>query len=146
MIFITADTFVVRVGYAVAQMPISSVAYIGQLVWGVIVAQVLAMTMPQFWYGEIEEKPSPAEASLESNLIYRLMPLVMVFAFILLIGIGLLSGGWQQTPVVVQMKNVAEASAASIPFSLETGQNLIVQLSEDPRMLVTDNPELLQVT
>lgn len=146
MIVTTADTFVVRVAFAAAQMPISTVAYIGQLGLGVIVAQVLAMTIPQFWYGEVEATPSPSEASLEANLIYRLMPLVVLFAFILLVGIGLLLVDGDKRQLVAQMENVAEAAAASIPFSLETGQNLIVQLSEDPRMLETDDPELLQGT
>jgi two-component system NtrC family sensor kinase len=143
MIFITEDTFVVRLGYAVAQMPISSVVYIAQLVFGALVAQGLMIMLPQHWSGESHQTPSPAEASLESNLVYRLMPLVIVFAFILLIGIGMLLVDGNKRQLVAQMKNVAEASAATIPFSLETGQNLIVQLSEDPRLLNTDDPEIL---
>ncbi|MBN2044861.1 MAG: HAMP domain-containing protein [Anaerolineales bacterium] len=144
MVYITSGAFVVRLGYALAQMPTNAVAFIGTLILGAIVAQVLYFSMPQYWLGEIKETPSPAEASLESNLVYRLMPLVIIFSCVLLVVIGWFWVDGFKRQLVSQMENVAEASAATIPFSLETGQNMIVRLAEDPRILETDDPELLQ--
>ncbi|MGD2027715.1 MAG: HAMP domain-containing protein, partial [Anaerolineales bacterium] len=133
------DSFAVRLDYALSLLPGISIAFAGQLLMGVVFAQVIALVAPQVWRGERDLAPSPAEVSLEAGLVYRLAPLGGLFAFLVLIVIGIFIFNANQQRLAVQMRNVADASGGSIPFSLETGQNLIVQLAEDERLVEADD-------
>ncbi len=143
-ILVTGDVLVVRLDYAVSQLPVSLAAFAGQMAMGVLFAQVLAVLVPKYWSGTDAFEPSPSEASLESNLVYRLLPLVGVFSFLVLVGLGVLLAEQHRQQLIGQMEDVAQASAASIPFSLETGQNLIVQLAADPELLAAEDPVMAQ--
>ena len=143
-VLVTSDALVVRLGYAVSQLPVSWAAFAGQLAMGVAFVQVLALVLPQYWSGITAEEPSPVESSLEANLVYRMVPLVGVFALILLIILGALLASSNRRQLISQMENMAMSAGGSIPFSLETGQNLIVQLAEDSRLTETDDPEELE--
>lgn len=129
----------VRLDYALSLLPGISVAFAGQLLMGVVFAQVIALVAPQVWRGQKEFEPSPAEASLEGGMVYRLAPLGGLFAFMVLVVIGIFVFNSNQQRLAVQMRNVADGSGASIPFSLETGQNLIVQMAEDERLIEAES-------
>ncbi|HSG26820.1 MAG TPA: ATP-binding protein [Anaerolineales bacterium] len=141
---VAGDDLTVRLDYALSILPGYTLAFVGQLLMGLIFAQVVSMVASELWHGKKEELPSPTEASLESGLIYRLVPLVGAFALLMLLGIGFSTVSTNVQRLAGQMRNVAISSASSIPFSLETGQNIIGQLAEDERLFATDDPDQLR--
>ena len=44
-----------------------------------------------------------------------------------------------------RLKSTAESAAQTVPFFLETGQNLAVQVASDPRLLSATDPELSSI-
>jgi len=141
---VAGDSLTVRLDYALSILPGNTLAFVGQLLMGVIFAQVVSMVAAQLWGGKKEDLPSPSEASLESGLIYRLVPLVGAFALMMLLGVGFSAVSTNVQRLAGQMRNVAISSASSIPFSLETGQNIIGQLAEDERLFASDDADQLK--
>jgi PAS domain S-box-containing protein len=138
---VAGDSLTVRFDYALSVLPGYTYAFIGQLLMGLIFAQVVSMVVPQVWHGKKKVQPSPTEASLEAGLVYRLVPLVGVFAFLMLLAVGYSMVNTNVQRLAGQMRNVAFSSASSVPFSLETGQNLIGQLAEDERLFISDEAD-----
>ncbi len=141
---IAGDTLTVRFDYALSILPGFTFAFIGQLSMGLVFAQVISMVVPHIWHGKQKVEPSPTEASLEAGLVYRLVPLVGIFAFLMLLAVGFSTVNTNVQRLAGQMRNVAISSASSVPFSLETGQNLIGQLAEDERLFSSDDPSELR--
>ena len=141
---VAEGTLTVRFDYALSILPGYILAFMGQLVMGLIFAQVVSMVVPQSWHGKQEAQPSPTEASLEAGLVYKLVPLVGVFALLMLFAVGVSMVNTNVERLAGQMRNVAISSASSVPFSLETGQNLIGQLALDERLFASDDPEVLK--
>lgn len=138
------DTIAVRLDYAFSLLPGVSIAFALQLLMAVIFAQAISLIGPQIWHEEQKSSPAPTEVSLESGLLSRMAPLGVVFAFLVIVILSLFIFNANQQRLAVQMRNVADAAGGSLPFSLETGQNLIVQLSEDERLQQIDNRFLIE--
>ncbi len=69
----------------------------------------------------------------------------------LLLGIVLLTGDWvvagrtAHEMLQNRLSSAGESAAQSVPFFLETGQNLAVQLASDPRLLTATGDELKSI-
>ena len=133
----------VRIDYMLSVVDIGWLAFGGQLVWGLLFAQVAAVVLGERWYGKEALKPSPREVSLENRLMLSLLPISLGF----IVGVILLLGGLlvraNRNQLGDQMEDVSQTVASSIPFGLETGQNLISQLAEDPRLDNMDDRDAL---
>lgn len=138
------DSVAVRLDYAFSLLPGVAIAFGLQLIMAVIFAQVIAMMAPQLWHEKQKTSPSPEEISLEASLLYRIAPLGLVFTLLLLTILSVFIFNGNQQRLAVQMRNVADSAGGAIPFSLETGQNLIVQLAEDERLQQTENRILME--
>ncbi len=93
--------------------------------------QVLRARVPQFSTAPQTSQPAPSERSLEARLLFTLAPIVLL-AFLAL---GALAW-WSASRTAEQLlgdraRASAELAADSVPFLLETGQNLILQLASD---------------
>ena len=141
---VAGNSLTVRFDYALSILPGHTFAFIGQLAMGLVFAQVVSLVIPQVWQGRRESEPSPTEASLEAGLVYKLVPLAGLFALLMLLAVGFSMVNSNVQRLAGQMRNVAISSASSVPFSLETGQNLIGQLAEDERLFASDDPEELK--
>jgi len=60
----------------------------------------------------------------------------------LLVGDWVVAGQAARQMLEDRLSSTAKVAAQSIPFFLETGQNLVVQLSTDQRLLASTDPEL----
>ncbi len=143
-LFTVGDSLAVRLDYAISLLPGVSIAFALQLLMGVIFAQAISLIAPNLWQQEQKTIASPEERNLEAGLLYRMAPLGAIFALLVIVILSIFMFNTNQQRLAVQMRNVADSAGGSIPFSLETGQNLIVQLAEDDRLLQTDNPFLVE--
>jgi signal transduction histidine kinase len=98
------------------------------------VFQFLRSRVPLFSASQPAGQPAPSERSLEARLLFTLAPIVLL-AFLAL---GVLAW-WSAGRTAEQLLGdralaSAELAADSVPFFLETGQNLIMQLAGDSRL------------
>jgi HAMP domain-containing protein len=130
-----------RLDYGISHAGRAGLAFAGQVFLAAVVAEMVSLLWTAFWEQDENLKPSPAESSLEVRLIFTLTPLVVVIMIAILVGQWVSMVKTNQILLGGRLKNVAVSSSASIPIALETGQNLINQLTLDQRLYETDDPD-----
>jgi HAMP domain-containing protein len=143
-LFIAGGALAIRLDFVFSIVDSAWLAFAGQMVFGILFAQVIAVGFQQRWRPEAGAVPAPHETSLERRLVNSLMPLSFVFVVLVILLVGGLLANTNRQQMGSRLQNVAQSSAGAIPFGLETGQNLISQLAADPRMQDTENPEALK--
>lgn len=134
-----------RLDFAISNAWVVTLAFGGEMLIGGLVAQIVSMAFPNLWGSKQALQPSPGEKSLESRFISA------VGTFILLLLISLLVGGWwvagkaAREMLEDRLSSAGESAAQSVPFFLETGQNLAVQLASEPAMLDATGQELTSI-
>ena len=128
--------------YALTSLPYPALAMAGELLIAGLFAQVLAMAFPDAWGRRLPLQPSPGERSLEARFLFGAGTLVTFLLVALLLGDWLVAGTAAREMLRTRMKGTAEMASESVPFFLETGQNLAAQFSTDPRLVTTGGDEL----
>lgn len=144
-IFTTKGVLAARLDFTITHFYTNTLAYgIGFLVAG-IVAEITALALPEQWATRMPLKPSPVESSLAARFIYRLVPILLLLAVVLMIADWVVAGRVARQRLEGRMSNVAQMAAESVPFLLEAGQGLISQLAADPDILssVSENSQNL---
>jgi PAS domain S-box-containing protein len=133
-LFVVNDTFPARLDFALSRVGWASAAMLGQLFVAGGFAEIAAAAFPKAWGSRSGLIPSPGEQSLEVRFIYTIGSLVAVLLFILVIGDWIIAGNAAEQLIRDQMAGTAQTVAQSIPFLLETGQNLIVEFAGDEQL------------
>ncbi|MEW5868783.1 MAG: ATP-binding protein [Chloroflexota bacterium] len=133
-----------RLDYAISNLPGFTLAFAIEMLLAAIFAEVLTRLVPASWGSRGRLLPSPAESSLRTRFILSLAPLGIILVLTLVIGDWVAAGQAARSMLEKRMKNAAETAAANVPYFLEAGQSLIVQLAEDTRLLSQDRGELSQ--
>ena len=88
------------------------------------------------------KQSATVETSLRSRMLGTLGPVVLLL-FIALAGVvWTVAGRAAKQMLSERMQNGSKVAASTVPFMLETGQNLILQLASDPGVLSASNSEL----
>lgn len=96
--------------------------------------QGLRARLPLFAKVGASSQPAPSERSLEARLLFTLAPIVLL-AFFALGALAWWSANRSAEELLGDRAQAsAELAADSVPFLLETGQNLILQLAGDTRL------------
>jgi PAS domain S-box-containing protein len=130
-----------RLDYGISHAGRAGLAFAGQVFLAAVIAEMVSLLWTAFWEQDTDLKPSPAESSLEVRLVFTLAPLVVVIMIAILVGQWISMVRTNQNLLGGRLKNVAVSSSASIPIALETGQNLINQLTIDQRLYDIDDPD-----
>ncbi|HMU93238.1 MAG TPA: ATP-binding protein [Anaerolineales bacterium] len=132
-----------RLDFAISNTGIVTLAFGIEMLVGGIVAQIISMSFPAVWGGKQQAlQPSPGEKSLESRFQFAVGTFISLLLLTLLIGDWVVAGQAARDMLQDRLTSAGEAAAQSIPFFLETGQNLAVQLAADPRLLEATGDEL----
>jgi len=134
VVFITQGSLEARIDYALLQITAALVAVGGIVIIAGLIAEFVKLIQPRFWGGQPPWIPSPAESRLESRLIFNMAPLAGVLILTLMIGDWVAAGNAAETMLQERMSSAAELSAQTVPFFLDTGQNLILQFAADERL------------
>jgi two-component system phosphate regulon sensor histidine kinase PhoR len=137
------DSFTVQLDYAISLVPMTTLAFWGQLLIGAIFAQVGALTRQKEWGWEEELEASPAERSIQGRLIYVLAPFISLLVVALMAGELVVASRTANKMLRDRMEYTATSVSQQIPFALETGQNLITQVSSDKRFYTLTNQDEL---
>ncbi len=138
---ITGDA-TIRLDYALSNVGAVTMAFAGEMLVAGLVAQILAMASPSLWGGQREVQPSPAERSLEARFMFGSGVFILLLLVILLIGDWIVAGNAARRMLGDRLSSTAQMASQSVPFFLETGQNLAEQIASNPRTLDSVDPEL----
>ncbi|UYN88978.1 MAG: HAMP domain-containing protein [Anaerolineales bacterium] len=133
-LFWVSPSWLVSFDFALSRMPGAALAAAAPLLIGALVLQVALARRPQLERTSEPSQPAPSERSLEARFLFALAPLAAL-AFVVM---GALTwwtvGRGAQQLFADRIANNVQIAADSVPFVLETGQNLILQLASDTRL------------
>lgn len=135
----------VRLDYALSNAGVAALSFSGEVVLAGLVVQVLAIAFPSAWGRAAPLQPSPSEQSLESRFLFGTGSFISLLLLTLLIGDWVVAGRAARDMLRDRLASVSATAAQSVPFFLETGQNLAVQLATDPRLLDASDSELSSI-
>jgi len=138
----TVATMTERLDYALSNAGVVTLAFTGEILLAGLVAQVLAIAFPAFWGGLGMLQPSPAEKSIETRFVSGTGTIISILLVTLLVGDWIVAGRAARNLLEERLQSVAQVGAQSVPFFLETGQNLSMQIASDPLLTQTSDAEL----
>ncbi|PKN92647.1 MAG: hypothetical protein CVU44_13380 [Chloroflexi bacterium HGW-Chloroflexi-6] len=142
---IATGSIATRLDYALAQLQYAALAFAGEVFVAGVFTQALALTFPGAWGRRLPLLPSPGERSLESRFLFGTGTLITALLVAMLIGDWLVAGAAARQMLQVRMQGNAELASQSIPFFLETGQNLASQLSQTPGLLTANGQDVATI-
>ncbi|HSD85540.1 MAG TPA: GAF domain-containing protein, partial [Anaerolineae bacterium] len=123
-----------RLDYALSNLGVVCLTFAGEMLVAGIAAQVIAVIFPNYWGGLGKLQPSPAEKSIETRFVFGAGTIISVLLFTLLVGDWFVAGTAARNLFRDRLQSSAELAAQNVPFFLETGQNLVLQIANDPRL------------
>ncbi len=131
-----------RLDFAINNTGSATLAMAGELLIAGVIAQILAIISPAAWRRNQALTPSPSERQIETRFLLGMGTFIVMLLLSLFIGDWIVAGQAAQRMLEERLENTAQISAESIPFFLETGQNLGIQLAKDPDLFSDDSEEL----
>ncbi len=131
-----------RLDYATTHLGSTSLAFAIELLVGGLFGQVIALLLPRLWGGSGNLVPSPAEQSLQARFLYGMAPLAVILALTLMVGDWFVAGRAAREMLRGRMANAAELAAETLPYYLQTGQNLVRELAADPDLATAEGRDL----
>ena len=134
-----------RLDFALSNAGVVTLAFGGEMLVAGIVGQIVSTAFPMRWGGKQPLQPSPGEKSLESRFLFAVGTFISLLLLTLLIGDWVVAGRAARDMLEDRLSSAGESAAQTVPFFLETGQNLAVQLASDPRLLDATGDELKSI-
>jgi len=140
--FSVADTVAARLDFALTNVGPAALAAAGELAVAGLSLQIVALVLPRLWGQRGALEPSPAERSLETRFLFTGAAFVSLLLISLLLGDWIVAGDAARRMLRDRMASTAGVAAESVPFFLETGQNLAVQVAANPAVLTGSGADL----
>ncbi len=141
-LLITAGSLPTRMDYAITNIQGAAIAVGGELLIAGLVAQILASALPRVWGGYGPLRPAPVERRLYTRFLYSMAPVALVLVVGIIAGDWFVAGNAARQMLRDRMSSTAQMAAETVPFFLESGQNLIQQLARDPGLYDSSPEEL----
>jgi len=136
--FAVRGTLAVRLDYSLTQTwVIILIRFIEAIIAGLVGEMAIAI-WPRYWGREGQLVPSPIESSLQKKFVFRVLPFGVLMFLTLLVGDWLVAGNAAKNLLEDRLSSTAQVAAESMPYFLETGQNLIQTLANDD--LISQTP------
>jgi PAS domain S-box-containing protein len=135
-----------RLDYAITHVVLASLALGVPLLLAGLLAEAVAALLASDWGGKPPWLPSPSERKLENRFIFSVAPLAFVLLSVLLFGDWIVAGNAAREMLRERMGSTAQIVSDTMPFFLESGQNLIKQLAKNPALYEESSsalPELM---
>ncbi len=131
-----------RLDLAISNSSDVTLAFSAEMLVAGVAAQILSSVVPYLWGSKLPLQPSPGEKSLRSRFIFSAGTFILLLLVTLLIGDWVVAGRAAREMLADRLASAGNFAAQSVPFFLETGQNLAVQLASEPPLLDTGGDEL----
>ena len=127
-----------RLDYAFSNLGTVSLTFAGEMLVAGLAAQIVASVFRNRWGQLGMLLPSPSEKSIETRFVLGAGTITSILLITLLVGDWLVAGAAARNLLRDRLRSSAELAAQNVPFFLETGQNLALQIANDPRLQDTD--------
>lgn len=141
VMFSTNGTLADRLDYAFTQSWLLLAARAGELFIAGIAAELFYLLTPGYWGRQLALIPSPSESSIQARFFYGTVPLVGLLILSLIVGDWLVAGKAARDLIKNRLTSTANVAAESLPYFLETGQNLILSFSTPELLSVSTDPK-----
>lgn len=135
----------IRLDYSLNRVWSATLAVGGMLILAGLIAEVVAIAIPEYWGSLGELLPSPSEESLLARFIYTTAPIAVILAIAMMVGNWIVAGNASRRILHERMAEIAQIASEGIPYFLETGQNLIIRLADDPRLYTSNTEDLSKI-
>ncbi len=129
--FAVRGSLAVRIDYALTQSWLVVITYGVSLLIAGAFLELLYLTHSPPWSRPVDLIPSPAEKNLQLRFFYTVGPLVLVLVLTLMISDWIVAGNAARRMIENRLSSTSEVASESLPYFLETGQNLILNLSKE---------------
>ena len=119
-----------RIDFAITQNWLRIGARVIELVVAGGLAEIFFLSSAKGWRRPKELTPSPAEASLQTRFLSLTLPVAVVLLVALVIGDWLVAGQAARRMVEVRLSGTAKIAADSLPYFLEAGQSLLIDMAQ----------------
>lgn len=96
-----------------------------------IIGELFAFLVKSKWGSQGPKRPSPAERKLSARFMISVVPVSIFLIVVLIISAWSIAGRAARQMLEGRMATAAQMTAQSIPFYLETGQNLLLRLADE---------------
>jgi len=144
-LFSTQGELVNRLDYAVTNLIAVSLAVGIELIVAGIISEVAKIAIPDVWVSDHPLVPAPEERSLLTRFIYYLSPIALALILALIISNWMVAGNAARGMLRERMSDTTSLVADNIPYFINTGQNLITHIANDPAMLSDDTSKIYKL-
>jgi len=138
----TSASVTERLDFALSNIGVVSIAFGGEMLIAGLVAQIIASLFVTRWGGLGMLQPSPSEKSIETRFISGTGTVISILLITLLLGDWIVAGAAARNLLHDRLDSTAHTAAQSVPFFLETGQNLASRIASDPQLIQTADGDL----
>ena len=131
-----------RLDLAISNAGLATLSFGGEMLLAGVAAQIVSISFPAMWGGKQSLQPSPVEKSLEARFLFSAGAFISLLLLTLLIGDWVVAGRAAREMLADRLSSTGGSAAQTLPFFLETGQNLAVQLASEPVLLNSSGAEL----
>ncbi|GAP17666.1 HAMP domain-containing histidine kinase [Levilinea saccharolytica] len=129
-LFITGGSLAARLDYALTQTwPLIGARNL-EILLGGVVAELASLVWRKGWGRQDTLRPSPADTSLQTRFLYSTLPWAGVLFLVMVLTDWWVAGAAAQRMVRQQLESTARVASESLPYFLESGQNLILTLAD----------------
>jgi PAS domain S-box-containing protein len=139
---VSTGSLAARLDYALTGVGSRSLALAAEFLIAGIVTQAVVIGYPSLVRRHLPLQPSPLERSLEARFLFWTSALIICLLLALLAGDWIVAGRAAREMLLNRLRGIAEISAQSVPFILETGQNLAGNISTDSDVAVLAGTDL----
>ncbi|HWR66351.1 MAG TPA: ATP-binding protein [Bellilinea sp.] len=122
-------TLAERLDYALAQYWLQIFVKIIPLIAAGLFAQLVYWAVPGLWPRPAQMVPSPAESSLQTRFMTITLPMVLILVMVLTLADWLVAGLAARQMIEARLGNTTRMAAESVPYFLEAGQSLILNMA-----------------
>jgi signal transduction histidine kinase/HAMP domain-containing protein len=119
-----------RLDFTLTQTLPLSLSHGGELLLAAAFAELLYVFKVSLWGRKDSLVPSPVETSLPTRFLTGAIPLIVILMLTLLVSDWVIAGRAAEAMMRKQLSSTALTTAESLPYFLETGQNLIRNLAQ----------------
>lgn len=120
-----------RLDFALRQSWLVVVARLVEYVAAGLIVEIIFLSKIKNWGSEKSLQPLPWENRLAAKYVIALLPIFSITFLALFVGDWLAAGRASRKLIEDRLGNLSSIAAESLPYFLETGQNLILSYSDD---------------
>lgn len=140
--FLTVENFAAQLNYALSIVGMMSLCRAVEWLIGGSIAALAAKPLRQLWMSGVALFPSPTERSLGTRALTYLSILVFTLATTLIIGEIAIATHTSEEQLEYRLSDAAMIVAEKIPYFLEAGQNLMMNIAADPALRTADQNQM----